>query len=726
VKRKKPLWRRLVKWFLIVLFALLLLVVAAGVYLWTQVPKNQLDPITPGTLTINAQPGVVSTGPFDIELTDNALRISQRGLIAWQTQPTVPFVAAGRGRVNVTENLGYFWSDVQRDAVWADQTVDEVRRNGPAVEITGTVSGGGGSADYSLSLLAVPKSSSVRALQMELGVDGADSVMLTAGIAKGERIYGLGEQFRPLDLTGTITPVRPQEQGIGRGEQPITYLADVTNGGAGGTLETTYAAWPSYLTSENKAFTFANTEAGGAFTVADFSRNGQASLETWSPTMSAEVFVQDSPADVIRVRETGRERPELADWIQRGAVIGVQGGTDKVRRVVDEMQQSGTAVSGVWLQDWVGKRVTDFGEQLWWTWQLDKRQYPGWRKLVRDLNAEDIQVLTYINPFLVDTEVDGAPEVDNLYREAVDAGYVVQSPDGGPYIIETVGFDAVLVDFTNPEAADWYADIVADNVLGAGAAGFMADFGEGLPYDAELFDGDAAVVHSLYPQLYAAAVNEGCERGGVPDCVAFMRSGYIGSAEQVPLMWAGDQMVDFSEQDGLASAVRGMLAGGLSGSPLWHSDVGGYTSINAVVKNYVRPPELNTRWAQMQAFGVVMRSHETNRPAVNEQVYDTPQTRASFAEASAIYAALYDYRKTVIDEAVQTGVPAMRPTWMVYPDSEAAQVAFPPGQWVHVLTGETYDGDRTVEVPAPLDTPAAFVLAGDPAGEQIQEARADR
>jgi alpha-glucosidase len=146
-----------------------------------------------------------------------------------------------------------------------------------------------------------------------------------------------------------------------------------------------------------------------------------------------------------------------------------------------------------------------------------------------------------------------------------------------------------------------------------------------------------------------------------------------------------------------------------------------------------------------------MRTHETNRPAVNEQVYDTPATRAAFAESSRIYAALYEYRRSVIDEAVATGVPAMRPTWMVFPDSDAAaadlqfflgehllvapvlaqgeetvEVSFPPGEWVHVLTGETYDGDVTVEVPAPLDTPAAFVLADDPVGEQIREALAER
>ena len=748
--KPKSLWWRILKWLLILLLVLVLLAVAAGVYLWTQIPKDRLDPIQPGALTVNAEQETLRTGPFEVEVTDNAVRIVENGAIAWQTQPGVAFLSAGKGSVSFTEHLGYFWADVQRSGTMPDQTVDTVEQRGPQVRITGTLRGDGGSADYTVTLLAVPKSAAVRALQMNVRAQGVDSVVLTAGIANGEKLYGLGEQYRQLDLTGSITPILPREQGIGRGEQPLTYLADVAQK-AGGNLTTTYAAWPSYVTSENKAFTFADTEASGAFTIADFSRNGQASLEAWSPTISAEIYVAGTPEAVIAARETGKTRPALADWVQRGAVLGLQGGTDKVRTVVREMQAAGTEISGVWLQDWTGKRTTSFGDRLWWTWQLDKQRYPGWRRLVRDLNKDGIQVLTYINPWLVDPTQKGDATIDNLYQEAIDKGYTVQTQAGQPYLMDQNGFEAVLVDFTNPAARDWYADVIAEDVLGAGAVGFMADFGEALPYDAKLFDGDAAIVHNLYPQLWASVVRQGCDQAGQPECLAFMRSAFIGSAQQVPMMWNGDQMVDYADQDGMASAVYGMLSGGISGSPLWHSDIGGYTSINAVVKNYVRPPELNTRWAQMQAFGVMMRTHEGNRPAANQQVYDTPETRAAFAEASKIYAALYPYRKTVIDAAVATGVPAIRPTWMVYPDTAAADaelqfflgdhllvapvlaegadsvsVSFPPGEWVNVLTGDSYTGDQTVDVPAPLDTPAAFVRADDPVGKQIRAALAQR
>ena len=86
----------------------------------------------------------------------------------------------------------------------------------------------------------------------------------------------------------------------------------------------------------------------------------------------------------------------------------------------------------------------------------------------------------------------------------------------------------------------------------------------------------------------------------------------------------------------------------------------------------------------------------------------------------------------------------MRHGWLAYPDTAAAQadlqyflgehllvapvtqegagevaVTFPPGDWEHVLTGETYAGDQQLMVPAPLGQPTAFVRQGDSTGEEI-------
>jgi alpha-glucosidase len=112
-----------------------------------------------------------------------------------------------------------------------------------------------------------------------------------------------------------------------------------------------------------------------------------------------------------------------------------------------------------------------------------------------------------------------------------------------------------------------------------------------------------------------------------------------------------------------------------------------------------------------------------------------------------LYAALAPYRRQVIAEAVRTGVPAIRHGWLVVPGTAAAtvdtqfffgehllvapvltqgatsvKVTFPPGRWVDLLSGNSYDGDNTITVPAPLGHPAAFLRADDPWLTRLREA----
>ena len=85
-------------------------------------------------------------------------------------------------------------------------------------------------------------------------------------------------------------------------------------------------------------------------------------------------------------------------------------------------------------------------------------------------------------------------------------------------------------------------------------------------------------------------------------------------------MWAGDQSVDFTKDDGIATVIPAALSSAVSGFCYHHSDIGGYTSLFG----NVRTPELNDRWIEFAAFTSTMRSHETNRPNDNVQLYDSP------------------------------------------------------------------------------------------------------
>ncbi len=52
-------------------------------------------------------------------------------------------------------------------------------------------------------------------------------IQITYSSHKGERFYGFGEQFSHFDMKGKRVPILVQEQGLGRGDQPITAAANL-------------------------------------------------------------------------------------------------------------------------------------------------------------------------------------------------------------------------------------------------------------------------------------------------------------------------------------------------------------------------------------------------------------------------------------------------------------------------------------------------------------------
>lgn len=99
-------------------------------------------------------------------------------------------------------------------------------------------------------------------------------------------------------------------------------------------------------------------------------------------------------------------------------------------------------VAGFWLQDWVGSRTTSFGQRLWWNWTLDSATYPDFDQLVSELAADDVYVLTYVNPHLTN-----APHAArNLLAEATAQHYLVADAAGAPVLFDMGEFDVGMLD----------------------------------------------------------------------------------------------------------------------------------------------------------------------------------------------------------------------------------------------------------------------------------------
>lgn len=543
----------------------------------------------------------------------------------------------------------------------------------------------------------------------------------------GERLWGGGEQMSYFDMAGRHFPLWTSEPGVGRDKSTsITWQADHP-GRAGGDYWNTNYPQPTYVSSRRYACHI-ETDAYAAF---DFRDPAFHEIEAWGIPSRIEFWSGPTFAGIIGSLSArfGRQ-PRLPDWAIGGAIVGLKDGEHSFERL-ERFIDAGASVSALWCEDWVGLRVTSFGKRLFWDWKANDVRYPDLRGRIAALADRGIRFMGYVNPYLA---ADGTQ-----YREAADLGYLALRQDSDDiYLVDFGEFDCGVVDFTNPDAAAWFADrIIGREMLDIGLSGWMADFGEYLPVDVRLSNGvDGMLMHNPWPTIWAKVNADAVAgRGRTGDAVFFMRAGWTGVQAHCPLLWAGDQSVDFSRHDGIGTVIRAALSSGMLGNAYHHSDIGGYTSLFG----NVRTPELVMRWSEMAAFTPVMRSHEGNRPDENLQIDGHPLILAHFARMTRVHAALVPYVAGLCDEAAATGLPLQRPPFLHFeddPDCYGIETAYlygrdllvapvieagverwpvylPAGaEWVHLWTQECHSGGQTVEVAAPFGSPPVFWRAG--------------
>ena len=537
------------------------------------------------------------------------------------------------------------------------------------------------------------------------------------------RYFGGGEQFSHVELTGKKIPFIVEENGIGRGDQPATRTANLV--GAGGHEWSAYCPIPLILCSNNTAYLIEND----CYSEIDLTEDGKITFMVHDNNIKLRGFEADSPKQLLeKVTAYLGRMPLLPDWTY-GTILGIQGGAERVKQLVMDAKAYSNPVSAIWVQDWIGKKKTSIGSRLRWEWKPDESTYPDFKQFCADMNAQNIKVMGYINPFLL--------EETDMTNEALEKEYVIHQTDGSPYLIPFGGFKGYILDLSNPEAWNWIKNIIKTNMIGNGLSGWMADFAEWLPFDCKLHSGqDPKDYHNRFAADWAKVNREAIEEAGkLGEVVFFSRSGFTGSSGISTLFWAGDQMVDYGENDGLGSAITAMLSSGMSGMAINHSDVGGYTAIKfPFFKNYLRDKEVLFRWIEFEAFTPLFRTHEGLLPNDMVQYYSDSSKQEFFARFGKIHKELEPYFKELILEASETGVPVIRHPWLVCPDdpncletdyqffvgddllvipvTERGQTKvkgyFPAGKWEHFFTKEVLEGGVWHEVDAPIGTPAVF------------------
>jgi alpha-glucosidase len=647
---------------------------------------------------------------------------------------TEPLIHIGWGDASFEMNRGNFRITEHLDELIALRDFEIFTRNRNSVVIRFSMSG-----IFSLDIVFTKDG---RTLTLDFKVIASmrqlpNRFRITLPASASEHVFGCGEQFSFFDLKGRNFPLWTSEQGVGRNKgTEITRLADL-DGGSGGDYFWTFFPQTSFVSSGHY-WCHLDTTAYAEF---DFRHPSRHELTVWEVPRRLTIGIQNTMAAVVSDLSThfGRQGT-LPEWCFDGIIIGVQGGTSVCLGKLAAARNAGVKVAGIWVQDWQGINMTSFGQRLRWNWVWDENRYPGLDKEIGRLKSEGVHFLGYINPYL--------GEGMSLFQEAVAGDFLAKNELGGVYLVDFGEFNAGIVDLTNPDAFTWYKAVIKKNLIGFGLGGWMADFGEYLPTDVVLKSGvSAKLAHNEWPVLWARcnreAVDEAEREGLAPkgELFFFMRAGGAGSQKYCPLMWAGDQNVDWSEDDGLPSVIPAALSLAVSGHGLHHSDIGGYTSLYGMK----RTKELFMRWAEQAAFTVLMRNHEGNRPLDNWQFDSDEDTLAHLARMTAFHAALKPYLLALVRENSEFGLAVMRPLFLHHEHCEKAWtlkdeymlgkdllvapiiregavsriVHLPVGKWTHIWSGRTYNvpedsfgGGIDVEVAAPLGEPPAFFNRG--------------
>ncbi|MBQ3159714.1 MAG: alpha-glucosidase [Clostridia bacterium] len=630
------------------------------------------------------------------QVLNNTWALSLDGLSFIDHGPEGPFALALRREKTYESDRG----TVKEHVVEAERIpLTDVSQDGDTV----ILSGGG----HTLKVQTIPCKSGVDLLF--LGEEGWAYSFSLAALDR-EAIFGGGEQYRQTDL---------------RGEQVVNFVSEHIK--ASTILEKallprflykekphsaigSYAPMPVFVTDRGRLFLF-DTEADG---VSRFLDGGYTFTFDSCPRKLTLLKGESYETLALLLAQRITNRQYIPDWCGEGMILSIQGGTDAILNKTFAMLDAGARISGVWSQDWSGENRTVMGKQVWWNWETDEKLYPDLKDAIGKLNARGVRFLGYINPYLV--------KDSRLYTYCKERGWLIKKADGSVYHIKSTTFDAGMLDLTDPEAVRFIKDVlIKRNMLDLDMSGWMADFGEYLPVDAVLHDGDPKKLHNLWPVLWAKVNREAVEEYGAKDVLFFMRSGYLGVQTYAPILWNGDQHTDTTHDYGMPCVMPASFSLGFSGVHMVHFDIGGFFSFGKLK----RDDELFIRWMEMCAFSLLMRSHESIRPWANSQ-FDAPAVAPHTVRLTNLHVALRPYIDRCIADA-QRGIPALRPDFYEAMDYAAShdmysyflgsdlfvcpvierrakrrQVHLPAGDWIHLWTGIPYAGDRSYTVDAPL------------------------
>ncbi|CAK1581324.1 unnamed protein product [Parnassius mnemosyne] len=359
--------------------------------------------------------------------------------------------------------------------------------------------------------------------------------------------------------------------------------------------------------------------------------------------------------------------------------------------------------------------IDDLWEICYGSLTVDERKLPDFKKLIQDIKGLGFRVSIWVHPFI-------NKDCDPWYSEALENGYLVLNEEGSPDSSwwNNNGSVPGYIDFTKPEAAEWYSSRLRNLIETYDIDSLKFDAGESswspqIPVQ----NGDIDLHPGHIVRDYVKTV---AKFGPMIEIRSGMRT------QDLPVFV---RMVDkdtlWGFDNGLATLVTTLLTMNLNGYPLVLPDMIGGNGYNE------RPSkELFIRWLQANVFMPTLQysfvpwDHDEETVEICRRY---TQLHADFAEEIA----------EAMQAAVNSGAPVNPPIWwhdptdqealavwdefllgervlvapVVEAGAESRHVYLPRGQWL-AADGQVHTGPAWLhDYPAPLDTLPYFLLQDD-------------
>jgi alpha-glucosidase (family GH31 glycosyl hydrolase) len=525
-----------------------------------------------------------------------------------------------------------------------------------------------------------------------------------------EHFFGLGERYATVDHRNVSMYSWAEEGGAGKGENAPF---DVDNPSPNGPSMTYFpvpffhssAGYAMHLATTYRTETHFGSERGDAFRVV-------ANTAQWK----AVVYVHDDPLASLDdfTRDTGRPFVP-ATW-----VFGPRRRVSFDNKVGDVEEYKMLRLKKV--------PTTGVDDAVHF---LPARSELGREQVLREwttsAHAWGYKVMAYNNPYVSTSK----PEAASDLAYGKDHGLFAMTPEGTigeTFFISGEPQTLATIDLTKPEAVAWFQGLLR-RTLALGYDGWMHDFGEYVRRPWRFGDGRIGeAVHNEFPVLSAKAAHDLMVKERGDDFLFFVRSGYTGTQQYVPAVWSGDPEASFDETQGMPAMLRGGLNLGLSGVPLWGSDLTGFKCLTDAPHD----KEMYLRWAEVGAVSpIMMEQNACANPLGRREkwkLWNDDETIAVYGAMARLHTRLAPYFDVLAREANKTGAPIMRHPFLLHPREPEAWKAdssfylgpslftspvvrrgvtvkdtwLPPGKWVDFDDYGVYEGGRRVSIPAPL------------------------